>query len=84
MSSESIDKNFVALICARGGSQGLPKKNIKELLGKPLIGWAINTAFAISRVRRVIVSTDSKEIADIAINYGAEVPFLRPSELGSK
>ncbi len=73
--------NFVALICARGGSKGLPGKNIRPLAGKPLIGWAINHAQAIRRIDRVIVSTDAEEIAAIARAAGAEVPFLRPPAL---
>lgn len=72
---------YVALICARGGSKGLPKKNIKPLNGIPLIGWSINTAKQIDKISRIIVSTDSNEIAKIALNYGAEVPFIRPKEL---
>ena len=71
----------IALICARGGSKGLPGKNIRMLNGKPLIGWAIDIAKSLSQVRRVIVSTDSNEIAQISIEYGADVPFLRPKEL---
>ena len=73
--------NVVALICARAGSKGLPGKNIRPLAGKPLIAWAIAQALAVKRVRRVIVSTDSDEIAHEARLAGAEVPFLRPSEL---
>jgi len=73
--------NFVGYIFARGGSKGLPGKNIKPLLGKPLIGWAIEQGLAIPELSRLIVSTDSVEIARIAEKYGAEVPFLRPSEL---
>jgi len=72
---------YIVLICARGGSKGLPGKNIKLLNGVPLIGWSINVAKKINRVSRVIVSTDSEEIAEIAIKYGAEVPFIRPKEL---
>lgn len=71
----------VALIFARGGSKGLPGKNIKHLAGKPLIGWAIEHAKAVSRIKRVLVSTDSEEIAAVALEFGAEVPFLRPAEL---
>jgi CMP-N-acetylneuraminic acid synthetase len=74
---------YIVLICARGGSKGLPKKNIKALNGVPLIGWSINIAKKIDQVSRVIVSTDSKEIAKIAIEFGAEVPFMRPKELSS-
>ena len=72
---------YIALICARGGSKGLPGKNIKPLNGIPLIGWSINIAKQIDRISRVIVSTDSEEIAKIALEYGAEVPFMRPQEL---
>lgn len=73
--------NYVALICARGGSKGLPGKNIKPLGGRPLITWAISQAKSVSRIGRVLVSTDSEEIATIARNAGAEVPFMRPAEL---
>ena len=73
--------NVVALICARGGSKGLPGKNIRTLAGRPLIVWAIEQAKAVERIDRVIVSTDSEEIAAVSLEGGAEVPFLRPSEL---
>jgi N-acylneuraminate cytidylyltransferase len=78
-----VKNNFsaIAFIFARGGSKGLPGKNIRSFAGKPLIAWAIEYALAVSRIRRVIVSTDSKEIAEIAVKYGAEVPFLRPENL---
>lgn len=72
---------YIALICARGGSKGLPGKNIKLLNGIPLIGWSINIAKQIKRVSRVIISTDSQDIASIAKEYGAEIPFIRPKEL---
>lgn len=71
----------VAFIFARRGSKGLPGKNIRPLDGKPLIAWSIECAQAVPEIRRVIVSTDSEEIARVAIEYGAEVPFIRPSEL---
>lgn len=71
----------VAFIFARGGSKGLPGKNIRPLAGKPLIAWSIEHALAVNRIDRVIVSTDSLEIAAIAKKYGAEVPFIRPSDL---
>jgi N-acylneuraminate cytidylyltransferase len=71
----------VGFIFARGGSKGLPGKNIRPLAGKPLIGWSIEHARAVQRIERVIVSTDSKEIADVAREFGAEVPFLRPEGL---
>ena len=71
----------VAFIFARAGSKGLPGKNIRHLEGKPLIAWAIEQARAVKSIRRIIVSTDSEEIASIAREYGAEVPFMRPEEL---
>jgi len=73
-------KKTVAIIPARGGSKGIPRKNIKELLGKPLIAYTIEAAIK-SGIDRVIVSTDDAEIAKIAEHYGAEVPFLRPEQL---
>ena len=74
---------YIVLICARGDSKGLPGKNIKPLNGTPLIGWSINIAKKIDRVSRIIVSTDSEDIAKIAITFGAEVPFLRFPELAT-
>lgn len=71
----------IALICARGGSKGLRGKNIRPLAGKPLIAWSIEHALAIDRISRVIVSTDSEDIATVAREYGAQVPFMRPAEL---
>ena len=73
--------NTVAIIPARGGSKGIPRKNIKELGGKPLIAYIIETALKVEELDRVMVSTEDKEIAEIAKKYGAEVPFLRPKEL---
>jgi N-acylneuraminate cytidylyltransferase len=72
---------YVVLICARGGSKGLPGKNIKLLNGIPLIGWSINIAKQMNNVSRIIVSTDSIDIAQIAKEFGAEVPFIRPDYL---
>jgi CMP-N-acetylneuraminic acid synthetase len=71
----------VALICARGGSKGLPGKNIRPLAGRPLIAWSIAQAQAVPRITRVIVSTDCEQIAAVARAAGAEVPFMRPTEL---
>lgn len=71
----------VAFIFARGDSKGLPGKNIRLLSGKPLIAWSIQHALVVKRIDRVIVSTDSDEIAETARQYGAEVPFMRPAEL---
>lgn len=75
------NKTILALIPARGGSKGISKKNIKPLLGKPLISWTIEQAKKSKYFDRIIVSTDSEEIAEVAKEYGAEVPFLRPKEL---
>jgi CMP-N-acetylneuraminic acid synthetase len=71
----------VAFIFARGGSKGLPGKNIRSFGGRPLISWSIQHALAVKRIERIIVSTDSEEIATVARDHGAEVPFLRPAEL---
>ena len=71
----------VAFIFVRGGSKGLPGKNIRPLGGKPLIAWSIEHALAVKRIERIIVSTDSEEIAKVARAHGAEVPFMRPVEL---
>ena len=70
-------------VFARGGSKGLPGKNIRLFCGKPLIAWAIEAGLSCGRIDKMIVSTDSEEIADTAREYGAEVPFLRPAELAS-
>lgn len=72
---------YIVLICARGGTKGLPGKNIRPLNGVPLIGWSINTAIELDGAPRIIVSTDSTEIAKIAKEFGAEVPFIRPAHL---
>lgn len=74
---------MIAIIPARGGSKGLPGKNIKELNGKPLIAYAIEAALKSQYIERVIVSTDADDIAEVAKKYGAEVPFKRPDELSS-
>lgn len=72
---------YLAIIPARGGSKGLPHKNLRPIVGKPLIAWSIEQARACPSIDRTIVSTDSQAIADTAFKYGAEVPFLRPAEL---
>jgi len=71
----------VAIIPARGGSKRIPRKNIKEFFGKPMIAWSIEAALKSNCFDRIIVSTDDQEIANIAKGYGAEVPFIRPAEL---
>lgn len=73
--------DVVAIIPARGGSKGIPRKNLVEIAGGPLIVHSINHALTAQRVDRVIVSTDDEEIAEVARKAGAEVPFLRPKEL---
>lgn len=73
--------NILCVIAARGGSKGLEGKNIRHLLGKPLIAWSIEQAKACPKISRVMVSTDDERIAAVALQYGAEVPFLRPAEL---
>ena len=72
---------ILALIPARGGSKGIPHKNIREFAGFPLIAWSIAAGLQAKSVSRVIVSTDDENIAAIAREYGAEVPFMRPSDL---
>ena len=71
----------VAIIPARGGSKRIPRKNIKDFCGKPMIAYSIEAALDSGLFDRVIVSTDDDEITDIAQQYGAEVPFIRPAEL---
>ncbi len=73
----------LAVIPARGGSKGVPRKNIRSVAGKPLIAYTIEPALAVrGRLHRLIVSTDDEEIASIARELGAEVPFMRPADLG--
>lgn len=73
--------HILALIPARGGSKGIPRKNIRSFAGYPLIAWSIAAGLQAKSVSRVLVSTDDEEIAAVAREYGAETPFLRPSEL---
>ncbi|GAB4564512.1 MAG: HAD hydrolase family protein [Anaerolineales bacterium] len=73
--------NILALIPARGGSKGIPRKNIRSFAGYPLIAWSIAAAKQSNLVTRIIVSTDDEEIAEVAREWGAETPFLRPAEL---
>ena len=75
------NKDVIAIIPARGGSRRIPKKNIKSFLGKPIIAYSIEAAISSNIFTKVIVTTDSKEIALISEKYGAEVPFLRSKEL---
>lgn len=71
----------IAIIPARGGSKRIPRKNIKEFCGKPMIAYSIQSAIESECFDKIIVSTDDEEIADVAISFGAEVPFKRPKEL---
>lgn len=73
----------IAIIPARGGSKRIPRKNIKEFCGKPMIAWSIEAALKSGCFDRVIVSTDDQEIADVAKQHGAEVPFMRPAALSN-
>lgn len=73
--------SVVAIIPARGGSKRIPRKNIKPFLGKPIIAYSIETAKNSELFDRIVLSTDSEEIAEVAAKYGAEVPFKRPVEL---
>jgi N-acylneuraminate cytidylyltransferase len=73
----------IGFIFARGGSKGVPRKNIRPLAGKPLITYSIEAALQSKYIHRVVVSTDDKEIADVSIRYGADVPFMRPAELAT-
>ena len=77
------NKAFIAVIPARGGSKGIPRKNIIDVVGKPLIAYTIETALASRYLDRVIVSTDDAEIEEVSKQYGAEVPFLRPAHLAT-
>jgi CMP-N,N'-diacetyllegionaminic acid synthase len=72
---------IVAIIPARSGSKGIPRKNLKPFLGHPLIAWSIGQSLRSEKINRTIVSTDDEEIREVALQYGAEAPFLRPPEL---
>ena len=75
--------NILGIVGARSGSKSIPNKNIRPLLGKPLMAWIIEAAKRSHHITRLILSTDSPEYAEIGKKYGAEVPFLRPAELAS-
>lgn len=77
-------KKILALIPARAGSKRIPNKNIKLLAGKPLIAYTIECAKKSKYINRIVVSTDSEDIASVARQYGAEVPFLRPKEISQE
>jgi N-acylneuraminate cytidylyltransferase len=82
-SDASGDRRVLGLIPARGGSKGVPRKNVRELGGRPLIVWTIESARRAEGLTSVVVSTDDPEIARVAEDAGAEVPFLRPAELAT-
>src|SRR5690606_32311687 len=75
------DVEVLAVIPARGGSKGIPRKNVVELLGRPLLWWSVRAALAAETVTRTVLTTDDPEMADVGRAAGAEVPFLRPAEL---
>lgn len=75
------DKKILALITARGGSKGIPRKNIKNLGGKPLISWTVEAARKSAYLDRVILSSEDAEIIEVAKAFGCEVPFIRPVNL---
>lgn len=79
----NTDKKILAVIPARGGSKGLPGKNIKPLQGKPLICYSIDAARGVLSDNHICVSTDDREVVQIVENYGLSVPFIRPSELAT-
>jgi len=78
-----VSPRIVALVCARGGSKGVPGKNLREIAGRSLVEHAVEVARACRRVERVVLSSDSPEIAERARRAGAEVPALRPAELAT-
>src|SRR5690606_37646573 len=73
--------NVLAVITARGGSKGVPRKNVRNLGGKPLIAWTIEEAQKSKYITKLILSSEDKDIIDVAKQYGCEVPFIRPLEL---
>ena len=77
------DQRILAVIPARGGSKRLPRKNVLNLAGKPLIAWSIEAALQSKYIDRVVVSTDDNEIANVSKQHGADVPFLRPEQLAT-
>lgn len=81
MNKNINDTSSIAIICARGGSKGLKKKNLRLLDGIPLIGRVINHAIEADCLDTILVTTDDKDIAKIAVEFGAEVPFIRPAEI---
>lgn len=83
MSANGGDRRVLALTLARGGSKSIPRKNVRPILGTPLIAYTVGEALRSSLITRFIVSTDDAEIQEVAIRYGAEAPFLRPAEFST-
>jgi CMP-N-acetylneuraminic acid synthetase len=81
MNQNSKKPEVLAIIPARGGSKGIPRKNIKNLCGKPLIAYSIEAALKSKTIDRVVVSTEDEEIAEVSKSFGADVPFMRPKDL---
>ena len=79
--SDAQGRRPIAVIPARGGSKRIPRKNVRDFAGKPMLAWSIEAAHATGCFGRVIVSTDDEEVAAVAIRHGAEVPFRRPHDL---
>ena len=79
--SSPANLRVLGVIPARGGSKGVPRKNVRQLLGKPLLAYTAEAALASGRLTKVVLSTDDEEIAEAGRNAGVEVPFLRPPEL---
>ena len=81
MKNEGHNPKVLAIIPARGGSKGIPRKNVREFLGKPLIGWTIEAALNANCVNTVAVSSDDQEILDISSKFGADITLMRPDEI---
>ena len=79
----SVNTNVIALIQARGGSKGIPRKNIRDFAGYPLLAWSVVACELSITIERIILSTDDEKIADVGRKYGAEVPFMRPAEFAT-
>ena len=76
-----MSEKVLGILPARGGSKGIPGKNLRNLLGKPLIGWSAEALVGVDRIEKKICCTDDQAIADAARNFGLEVPWIRPSSL---
>ena len=79
-----MEYKVIAVILARGGSTGVPGKNIKPITGKPLLGYTVEVAKASKYINKIVVATDNEEIKEVAEDFGAEVPFMRPDEMSQK